>query len=394
MENKLLHTPDGVRDIYGKECSDRLFIQKKIDEIFAKYGYNNIKTPSFEFFEVFSEERGSVPSNDLYKFFDREGNTLVLRPDITPSIARCASKFFSDDEFPVRLCYCGNIFVNNSEFQGKLKEQTQAGAELICDDSPFADAEMVVMVIESMIASGLKEFQVELGQAGFFKGIIKEAGISNEVKLEIINLIEKKNLFGIEETLKKYGVDDKYIKIFAKLPELFGDVSVLESAKEFTDNEEAIKAIDNLLAIYEIIKSYGLESYVSFDLGMLSNYEYYTGVIFKGYTYGAGESLVGGGRYNNLLKQFGKDAPAVGFGINIDRLMLALERQNIEINSERQRHLIIFDDEKLDEAVKTAADLRKKNECVLMLSSKQIKDEKELDLYKERNRVNSLHKLF
>lgn len=388
MENKLLHTPDGVRDIYGKECKDRNILQDKIHNVFLKYGYNDIKTPSFEFFEVFSEERGSVPSNDLYKFFDRDGNTMVLRPDITPSIARCASKFFNRDESPVRLCYCGNIFINNSEFQGKLKEQTQMGCELICDNKATADAEMVAMVIESLIASGLKEFQVELGQADFFKGIIEEAGINDEVKAEIIKLIEKKNYFGIEEALKKYGVKDEYVSVFACLPETFGDVSVLEKARSLTENPRALAAIDNLLDIYKIIKEYGLESYVSFDLGMLSNYEYYTGVIFKGYTYGAGESLVGGGRYNNLLKQFGKDAAAIGFGINIDRLMLALERQNIEINAKDVKRLLLYPDDKLSDAIRLAKSFRQRGDEVVMVSQKTFANEEQLQNFIKSNRID------
>ena len=195
MDKKLLHTPDGVRDIYGKESDDKIAIQSKIHKVMSEYGYDDIHTPTFEFFEVFSEERGSVPSNELYKFFDRKGNTLVLRPDMTPSIARCAAKFFNDEEMPIRLCYSGNIFVNNNDYQGNLKEHTHMGAELICDSSSSADAEMVALVIECMKASGLDKFQVEVGQVEFFKGIIDEAGLSPEGKKELIKLTVRKIQF-------------------------------------------------------------------------------------------------------------------------------------------------------------------------------------------------------
>ena len=117
MQRKLLHTPEGVRDIYNSECARKLILQENLHRLLKKYGYHAIETPTFEFFDIFSREIGTTPSKDLYKFFDREGNTLVLRPDITPSIARCAAKYYGDEEFPVRLCYMGNTFINNSSFR-------------------------------------------------------------------------------------------------------------------------------------------------------------------------------------------------------------------------------------------------------------------------------------
>ena len=131
MNKKLVHTPEGVRDIYGEEYAKKLRIESLIMENIRSYGYEDIQTPTFEFFDVFSKEVGTTPSRELYKFFDKEGNTLVLRPDFTPSIARCAAKYFPETDVPVRFCYMGNIFTNNSNLQGKLKEATQMGAELI-----------------------------------------------------------------------------------------------------------------------------------------------------------------------------------------------------------------------------------------------------------------------
>ena len=131
MMEQLLHTPEGVRDIYNGECARKLAVEQKIRETMNLYGYRDIQTPGFEFFDIFRKERGSVASKDMFKFFDREGNTLVLRPDMTPSIARCAAKYYSEERIPVRLCYLGNTYTNNSSYQGRLKECTDAGAELI-----------------------------------------------------------------------------------------------------------------------------------------------------------------------------------------------------------------------------------------------------------------------
>ena len=125
MYNRLVHTPEGVRDIYGQEYARKLSVQKLIHRQFGLYGYEDIQTPAFEYFDVFSREIGTTPSKELYKFFDKEGNTLVLRPDFTPSMARCAAKYFMEEEVPIRFCYQGNTFTNTGNLQGKLKEVTQ-----------------------------------------------------------------------------------------------------------------------------------------------------------------------------------------------------------------------------------------------------------------------------
>ncbi len=162
----LLHTPEGVRDIYNKECENKLYLQEQIHKVMKLYGYSDIQTPSFEFFDVFGKDKGSTPSKNMYKFFDREGNTLVLRPDVTPSIARAVAKYFTREDMPIRFCYMGNTFVNNAEHQGKLKEITQTGAELIGDNRSDADVEAIALVINALLKCGLSEFQIEIGHAG------------------------------------------------------------------------------------------------------------------------------------------------------------------------------------------------------------------------------------
>jgi ATP phosphoribosyltransferase regulatory subunit len=148
MQDKLLQTPDGVRDTYGIECKKKRKITHKLHHVMESYSYHDIETPTFEFFDIFNRDKGSAPSNEMYKFFDRDNNTLVLRPDITPSIARCVAKYYKDEELPVRLCYTGNTYTNTRKLQGKLKEVTQIGAELINDDSSAADAEIIATVVD------------------------------------------------------------------------------------------------------------------------------------------------------------------------------------------------------------------------------------------------------
>ena len=329
MSKKLLHTPEGVRDIYGQEYEKKLCVESKIHSVIKSYGYEDIQTPTFEYFDVFSKEVGTTPSKELYKFFDKEGNTLVLRPDFTPSIARCAAKYFCEEQVPIRFSYMGNTFTNTSNLQGKLKEVTQMGAELINDTSVEADAEIISLVIESLKNAGLERFQVSIGEVEYFKGICEEAGLDEETEYDLRACISGKNYFAAQELLNERNVSEPYRSILLQVADMFGNMTSLAEAKALVKNNRSLAAIERLEKLYEVLKLYGTEEYVSFDLGMLSKYNYYTGVIFKAYTYGVGDAVVKGGRYNNLLKQFGKDAPAIGFVVVIDDILEALSRQKV-----------------------------------------------------------------
>lgn len=332
MSRKLVHTPEGVRDIYGDEKERKTIVERLLSEKIRGYGYRDIQTPSFEFFDVFSKEVGTTPSKELYKFFDKEGNTLVLRPDFTPSIARCAAKYFMDENVPIRLCYQGSTFSNTSNLQGKLKEVTQMGAELIGDASVYADGEMIAMTIEALYHAGLSDFQISVGNLEYFKGICADAGLDEETELELREFISGKNYFGAEELLNSVKVPAKDKEAVLKVGDLFGTVNILKEARQTAANPRSRAAIERLDTLYQVLCDYGVEKYVSFDLGMLSKYNYYTGIIFKGYTYGVGDAIVKGGRYDNLLAHFGKKAPAIGFVILVDDLLSAMDRQGAAID--------------------------------------------------------------
>ncbi len=355
MSKELIHTPEGVRDIYGKEIHRKLHLEEQIHQTFFLYGYQDIQTPSFEFKDVFSKEIGTTPSKEMYQFFDKEGNTLVLRPDFTPSIARCAAKYHMDDEFPVRFCYIGNTFTNVSNLQGKLKEVTQMGAELINDGSVEADAEMLSMVIALLKNTGLKCFQLTVGNEDFFKGLCEEANLDEDTEKALRDYISGKNYFGAEELLERNNVSEPHKSALLQVADLYGNLETICEVKKHITNERALNAIARLEAIYEVLKLYGCESYVCFDLGMLSKYHYYTGLIFKAYTYGLGDAVVKGGRYNNLLQKFGKDAAAIGFCVVIDELMEALDRQKVCFECETQVETIYYKKDnyskKLSEAI-------------------------------------------
>ena len=357
---KLLHTPEGVRDIYNVECGKKLALENRLKKTLHLFGYHDIQTPTFEYFDVFRKEIGTIPSKDLYKFFDKEGNTLVLRPDITPSIARVAATLFGEEDLPIRLCYTGNTFINHSNNQGRLREVTQMGAELIGDDSVEADAEMLAMVIESMQAIGLKEFQLSVGHLGFFQSLIEDAALDEEARERVVELINNRNYFGVEEYLDSIMVKRSSKEAFAALGNLVGGVEVLAKAKNIAPNSSGIMAVKRLEKIYDILALYGVEKFVTFDLSMTGNYGYYTGIIFRGYTFGTGDAVVKGGRYDHLLEKFGKTSASIGFAIVIDELMNALIRQKIRIVYTRKNAIILYDESRARDAIRLAKDFRAK----------------------------------
>ena len=389
MKN-LLHTPEGVRDIYDRECARKNIVEQRILRQMQLFGYSAIETPMFEFFDIFAKERGSVSDREMYKFFDRYNNTVVLRPDMTPAIARCVTKFYGEETMPQRLCYLGHTFTNSASYKGRLYEVTQSGAELIGDDSAQADAEMIAMVIQSLRSAGLKEFQVELGEVEFFRGLLEEAGISEEEGDELRELIENKNYFGVEDYISNVLKKADFKDVFLKLPELFGSVDNIRQAKEMTKNQRAQSAIDRLEKVHQILKEYGLTEYISYDLGMLSKFSYYTGIIFKAYSYGIGDYMVSGGRYDKLLVQFGRDISAIGFAITIDRLMSALSSQKVEFDTSAADILVVYEEQRTGEAVQVLTRYRRIGKRAMGMPMEGEKERKEYIAYAKEKGMTQL----
>ena len=387
---RIFHTPEGVRDIYGKECEKKLYLQHKLQKVFHAYGYHDIETPTFEYFDVFGTEIGTTPSRELYKFFDREGDTLVLRPDFTPSIARAASMYFQEEDLPIRLCYRGNTFVNNSSLQGRLKESTQMGVELIGDPSVDADGEVIALIVKLLKETGLKDFQISIGQVDFFKSLVEEAGLSEEATANLRELISNKNYFGVEELIRKQNISNELVKVFTLLPQLFGSKDILEKAKNLTSNVSAKKAIERLEELHEVLVHYQCDEYVTYDLGMLSKYMYYTGIIFQGYTYGTGEPLVKGGRYNQLLAHFGNPAPAIGFGLYMDQVLNALNRQKIDFAMMNDKTLIVYRNQFRAAAIKMAIEHRNNQMNVQCMYVEDKKTEMDYVKYGKRHHFGEL----
>ena len=236
---------------------------------------------------------------------------------------------------------------------------------------------MLALTVDCLLASGFKDFLVEVGQVDFFKGLVDEAGLDDDVRQRLCGLIESKNYFGVDELLFDMQLPDGLKDAFLKLPDLFGDPNdILRSARDIARNQTMSAAVDRLELIYDRMKDYGKEKYISFDLGMLSSRMYYTGIIFQAYTYGTGDSIVAGGRYDNLIGQFGKD---------VDILMAALMRQRLNVDVPVQDAVIVYDIEAETEAIKKAEELRGKGKSVSLIPYKDT--EKHVEKYAQEHGI-------
>ncbi len=391
MRETLLSTPEGVRDIYGIECEKKHLVISKIENMLHLYGNKDIETPTFEYFGIFNSDKGSAPSNEMYKFFDRNNNTLVLRPDFTPSIARCVAKYFPDEELPIRLCYKGNTYASTEQHKGKLAEITQLGSELINDDSSAADAETVACVIDCLKASGLEDFQIEIGEVDYFKGIIEDAKLDENTENKIRDYIQIKNFFGLSEYISELDIAEDVKKNLNSLSSMFGGLDMLEKAEAITKSERALEAIDRLRKVYKALSYYEYQNYVSFDLSMINGYDYYTGIVFSGYTYGTGNPIVKGGRYNNLLGQFGKDAPSIGFSIYVDDLMNSLSRQKVEVKNNVKDCLIVYTIEHQESALRLAKRLREQGVISQLIRKSKRHQDDEYMVYSDTYDVGRIY---
>lgn len=324
MSNWKLHTPNGVNDILPEECSVKKDIESTIWSVFSSIGYKEVETPSFEYYDCYAGVGGQISQEHMFKFFDEQGRILALRPDFTTSIARMAATKAQNASYPLRYLYTGSVFRVEQTQGARQREFTQSGIELIGSYSPAADAEVISAAMEAVMAVGIEDFSMEIGQIAFFNGLVAQAGLDAQSTEQLRERIDSKDSVGIKTITDKLNIDDSIKNLIIDLPYLFGGAEVFEKAYVDGLNETSKLALDNLKRIYELLCLYGFEKYVSIDLAMLESIDYYTGSIFKCYTHGVGFPICAGGRYDNLMSEFGSPKGAVGAAIGINRLLSVL----------------------------------------------------------------------
>ncbi len=324
-------TPQGTRDLLFEECDDRRKVESVLSGLFKENNYRKVMTPTIEYFDVFKSDNLGIEPEEMYKLSDNQGRTTVLRPDNTAPIARLVATRLSKDDFPVRLYYNQNVYVRNKQLAGRTDEIEQSGIELIGESGINADIEVISMAYEALKRNNIGSFKIELCHAGFFNSILDKLNVTPSQKADICNYIEGKNYSALSDLLDKIG-DSTQADIIRKLPRLFGGAEVIDEAKQLYYDEKANEALDYLKVVYEKLCELGLKDDIIIDLGLVNRSNYYTGIIFRGYTQGSGVTIISGGRYDNLIGEFGMDAPAIGFGVNVTALCDAMRE---EINVDR-----------------------------------------------------------
>ncbi|GHU73997.1 hypothetical protein AGMMS49992_14250 [Clostridia bacterium] len=322
----------GLADTLPDDLVRAVRLRERLSQLFSDRGYSGIETPTFESLELFRSGPSRLPEGQLWKTQAPDGSMLVVRPDNTTPAVRLACTRLADAALPIRLHYIQTVLRYPDGNRAEPVESRQAGVELLGETAPGADAEVIALAIEALRTAGLSSFQIDIGQVGFFKGLMEEAGLAEADAEQMRALIEAKNSLGITLALKEArvrseGERSRIASRLQKLPTLFGGIEVLDEARRMSSHPRCQDALDNLHTVYQLLRADGLDRYISIDLGMVHSINYYTGIVFRGLTGHLGQPLLSGGRYDALPAALGRPMGAVGFAIKLEQLLTAQERE-------------------------------------------------------------------
>ena len=361
----LLETPYGTRDFLPAEAATKRLIENRLAELFLSYGYEEVVTPAMEYLETLTISSGV--EQDLFKMFDNNNRTLALHHEMTTPIARLAVSRLKESALPLKLSYNTNVFRFRRNQPGRQCEFYQAGVELLGVSNAAADAEIIALAAQSLQSAGLREFKICLGQVEFVAGLMEQNNLSADNQNKIKFALESHDIVELEK------ISPDSIK---KIPTLHGGVEILDIARNIADNKKSLRAIENLAEIYRLLEIYDVADKIIFDLSLIRDFEYYTGMVFEAYAPKVGYSLAGGGRYDHMLEDFGMACPATGFAVGIERILLARDMQNISDNVRDKNIFISYsDDDKIDSAIKKALELRNSGKIVEIALSAQSKSD-------------------
>ncbi len=328
-KKQVLEIPYGTRDFLPMEAAEKRTIEEQLAELFRAWGYDEVVTPTIEYLDTLTLESSRALDPHLFKLFDRTGGTMALRHEMTTPIARLAASRLRDYPLPLKLSYHSNVFRYEEMQAGRQCEFYQSGVELMGAAGPGADAEIIALAVKGLLDAGLKDFTVCIGQVDFVSGLMEQYQISETAKGKLKAALEKRDLVLFEQLVDALSLSESAAETLNKLPLLSGGEELLTESYVLAISERSRRALDNLSAVYRLLKSYGVTKYIRFDLGIIRDFSYYTGLVFEIYTPELGFPLAGGGRYDHLLSDFGNPCPATGFAIGIERILLALTRQGL-----------------------------------------------------------------
>lgn len=363
---KMFEKPLGMRDTFPNIYEKLEQIRSTGRELLRGRGYEFIKTPSVEYYDTVGKA-SAISDARLFKLVDSQGNTLVLRPDMTTPIARVATSKLLKEKIPQRLAYFANVFRAQQREGGRPAEFDQMGIELIGDSSVFADAEVIMTAIDLVKAYKIEDFKVTIGHAGVLSCILKDYTESKQQAHALNELLVKRNYVGFEEAVLAFDLPKtKSDALLAYIEEAISLPSI-EAVEKYVRKNDALEYMRDLSRILEAA---GYADYIAFDFTLSSHMSYYTGMLFEVFASGSGFPLGNGGRYDGLLEHFGSKVGATGFGLRVDRVFEAMPK--IELDNDEV--LVLFSTERFSEALTQAQNLREQGKRVTFQSYEGIEN--------------------
>lgn len=367
-----------TKDVKDFEKYERII--KTIQKRFKTYGYQQVKTSTFEQYDLYAKVTSSINPKEMIKVISRNGNVLVLRPDGTIPITKQVAENLSIVENELRYFYVQDVFRQPPSSEESV-ESTQAGIEYFSESSPAADAEVIALACHTLKDLGFTDIKIEVGHAGFFKELIEEIQLTNDEAEQLKSLIKAKNIVEIEPFLTSFSLNEGLKQAMSTIPLLYGDpIDVIKRAKKIVQTDKMTETLDYLLEVYEILKMYDLEDNIVVDLGLINHMGYYSGVIFQGFVGQFGKPVLMGGRYDRLGDAFDARLPAIGFACEVESLLLASASRTKVVQTPIDIK-IVYEEKQLARAIELANELRGRNYSVISYPSIKEQNNSQMSIY-------------
>jgi ATP phosphoribosyltransferase regulatory subunit len=312
--------PPGTQILIGRAARRRRVLERMICSVFEGWSYEEIIPPIFDYYDVFVKGMGTASEDQIYRFIDREGNILALRPEFTSLLAKTVATRLASSPKPVRLFYSGEVLRFEKPKGGRQREFAQIGIEHYGGSDKTADIEILLIAVETFQRLGIQAFQINLGSVDFFGGIVDRMELPADQMIQLKDVLNIKDQSGLEALLRTLPLEERRKNILRGIPNLTGDKAVIKEARQLVRNPRSVVALDHLEQIYSTFEGLGLAHHLTIDLGEIRGFDYYTGILFRAYVQDLGFEVAMGGRYDGLPAAFGEDLPAVGFSFSVDRL--------------------------------------------------------------------------
>jgi ATP phosphoribosyltransferase regulatory subunit len=366
--------PLGMRDSFPIINEKKEKVREIGRNFLRSRGFGFIKTPTVEYYETIGKA-SAIADSALFKLVDRQGETLVLRPDMTTPIVRVATSKLLNEQIPLRLAYYANVFRAQEKEGGRPAEFEQMGVELLGDSSVYADAEMIFTAYGLVNELGVSSHRLTVGHAGLLQSILSDFTNDENQVDKLSYLLVGKNIVGFEEAVRSFNLEVFKETKLIRFIEQASNVKTIDELKPFidTENTEQFRMFSYLNELSTLLASSSLSEKVTYDLTLTSEMSYYTGMLFEVFASGSGFTIGNGGRYDGLLEEFGSNVGATGFSLRVDRLLEVMTTKH----ASEAHTLLLFDTENYHEAIKKAGELRLTGIRTTIQLASSVKEKKE-----------------